>query len=62
MELEEVIQKEESFKRTEKRLDDEWHAYSLKMEKYLGEYQEFKRAIEKEGYVYGISGWGRSKT
>jgi hypothetical protein len=55
--LDEINEKEESFKRTEKALEDEYRAYRRKLLTCHHEYAKFARAVQEEGYVMWLNGW-----
>lgn len=61
MNLSEINEKEASFKRTEKALDDDYWAYRQKCLQYQHEYAKFARAVQEDGYVIGFNGWEKGR-
>lgn len=57
MDLEEVKRTAESFNRTKIALDNEYKELINKVQKCNNDYTDFRKAIDQEGYVWGLSGW-----
>lgn len=61
MDLEEINSKWESYKRTEKALDDEYDAHLQKSKKFHYEMMDFIRNRVREGYVCTLNGWKKDE-
>lgn len=61
MNIEEINRREESFRRTEKSLDDEHISHVMKVKRFTIEYNDFVRSVRSEGYEWTSSGWKKVK-
>jgi 4-alpha-glucanotransferase len=61
MDLKELNEKEESFQRSDKAIQDGYLEYRRKSRKWLDDYADFAKIVQSEGYVLGVNGWEKEE-
>ena len=61
MDLNEINEKEKSFQRSDKAIQDDYLEYRRRTRKWLDDYADFWKKLEKEGYILGENGWEKEE-
>lgn len=61
MDLNEINEKEKSFQRSDKAIQDGYLECRRKSRKWLDDYADFAKKAQEEGYVLGLNGWEKEE-
>lgn len=61
MDLKEINEKEKSFQRSDKAIQDDYLEYRRRTRKWLDDYADFQKKLVEDGYVFGYNGWKKEE-